>query len=70
MTPTASKLSQRAARRRGELHRADGDRRVGQTIAADHRLSPRPPGSGQAWINGRKVGGTDARFAHLERSSD
>jgi hypothetical protein len=63
MTPTASKPSQRAVRRR-----ADGDRRVAQTIAAG--LSHRPSGSGQAWINGRKVGGTDARFAHLYHSYD
>jgi hypothetical protein len=33
--------SERAARRRGELHRADGDRRVVQTIAARHHLNTR-----------------------------
>jgi hypothetical protein len=26
--------------------------------------------NGRAWINGREVGGTDARFAHLDRSYD
>lgn len=25
---------------------------------------------GRAWINGREVGGTDPRFAHLERFYD
>jgi len=25
---------------------------------------------GRAWINGREVGGTDARFAHLAKGSD
>jgi hypothetical protein len=25
---------------------------------------------GRAWINGREVGGTDARFAHLSAGSD
>jgi hypothetical protein len=25
---------------------------------------------GRAWINGREVGGTDPRFAHLNRSYD
>ena len=25
---------------------------------------------GRAWINGREVGGTDARFAHLSKGSD
>jgi len=29
-------------------------------------MSPRP--LGRAWINGREVGGRDARFAHLEGS--
>jgi len=36
---TGSKLSQRAARRRGELHRADGDRRVALTIEAQRHLN-------------------------------
>jgi hypothetical protein len=26
--------------------------------------------NGRAWINGREVGGTDPRFAHLDRSYD
>jgi hypothetical protein len=63
---TNSKLSQRAAPRRDQL---DRDRRVAQTTVAG-QLSPRPSGPGQAWINGRKVGGTDARFAHLYRLYD
>jgi hypothetical protein len=37
---TSSTLSQRAARRRGELHRGDGDRRVAQAIEARRRVSP------------------------------
>lgn len=28
------------------------------------------PGGGRAWINGREVGGTDPRYAHLDRSYD
>jgi hypothetical protein len=28
------------------------------------------PASGRAWINGREVGGTDLRFAHLAVGSD
>ncbi|HEX4720752.1 MAG TPA: hypothetical protein VH300_19685 [Thermoleophilaceae bacterium] len=32
---------------------------------------PKPPaGHGRAWINGSEVGGTDPRFAHLDRSYD
>ena len=32
---------------------------------------PKPPaGRGRAWINGSEVGGTDPRFAHLDRSYD
>ena len=64
----SSTLSQRAARRRGERHHGDGDRRVAQAIEARRRVSPRP--LGRAWINGREVGGRDARFVHLERSYD
>jgi hypothetical protein len=37
----SSTLSQRAARRRGELHHGDGDRRVAQAIEARRRVSPR-----------------------------
>jgi len=33
--------------------------------------APKPPaGHGRAWINGSEVGGTDPRFAHLDRSYD
>jgi hypothetical protein len=38
-----------------------------RVIEASRRLAaPR----GRAWINGREVGGTDKRFAHLSRSHD
>jgi hypothetical protein len=57
-----------AARRRGGLHRADGDRRVGQAVRARHDLTTR--GVGRAWLNGREVGGTDPRYTHLEASHD
>jgi hypothetical protein len=63
---TSSTLSQRTAPRRGELHRGDRDSRLAQAIEARRRMSPRP--LGRAWINGREVGGRDARFAHLEGS--
>ncbi len=45
-------------RRRPPLHRA---------IAARRGLGG---SGGRAWINGREVGGTDRRFAHLGRSHD
>jgi hypothetical protein len=60
---SSSKLSQQAALRRGELHRAKADRQVADTAAAD-RLS------GRSWINGQEVGGRDARYAHLEDTYD
>lgn len=51
----------------------DGKRRGG-------RFRRRPPErpipasalstGGRAWINGREVGGTDPRYAHLDRSYD
>jgi hypothetical protein len=37
------KQSQLAARRRGGLHRADGDRQVGHSISARHNLTRRRP---------------------------
>jgi hypothetical protein len=53
-----------AARRRGGLHRAAGDRRVGQVLNAQHDLAMR--GVGRAWLNGREVGGADPRYTHLD----
>jgi hypothetical protein len=61
-----TKQSQRAARRRGELHRDGGDRRVGQAIKAYRGLNPGLVG--RVWSNGREGGERDARYAHLERS--
>ena len=46
------RASEGAARRRGGLHRADGDRRVGRAIKAGHDLATR--GVGRAWLNGRE----------------
>ena len=57
-----------AARRRGGMHRADGDRRVGQAVKARHGLATR--GVGRAWLNGRELGGADPRYKHLEASHD
>lgn len=42
--------------------------RVKRVREARGRLHPRR--TGRAWINGREVGGNDARFAHLTRSFD
>ena len=37
---STGKQSQPAARRRGELHRADGNRQVGHAIGAPGRIAP------------------------------
>jgi hypothetical protein len=66
VTSTQQRATVGAARRRGELHRADGDRRVGRAIDARRGLATR--GVGRAWINGREVGGTDSRYIHLSES--
>jgi hypothetical protein len=58
-----------AAQRRGELHRAEGDRRVGQIIKARRELATHRV-RGRAWVNGREVGGADPRYMHLEVSHD
>ena len=39
---TTGKRSQPAARRRGELHRANGDRQVAQAMGARRRLNALP----------------------------
>ena len=57
-----------AARRRGGLHRADGDRRVGQAIRARRGLAPRR--DARARLGGREVSGQDRRFAYLAVSHD
>ncbi len=54
----------RAAGRRGELHRAQGDRRVGHANKARRDL-PTTRGGGRGWQNGREGGGIDPRFSHL-----
>ena len=60
--------AEEAARRRGGLHRAAGNRRVGRAIEARHDLATR--GVGRVWLNGRELGGADPRYAHLEASHD
>ena len=49
-------LAEVATRRRGGLHQADDDRRVGQALAARRDLAIRRVSS-RAWLNGREVGG-------------
>jgi hypothetical protein len=56
---TVTRLSQRAARRRGELHRDGGDRRVGQAIKAHRGLNLGR--LGRVWSNGRERGESGAR---------
>ena len=41
--------------------------RIPRVIDASRRLA-RP--SGRVWVNGREVGGTDPRYAHLGRGGD
>ena len=50
---------------RGESH----DQRMSRAIQARRRLSS-PRGGGRAWINGREVGGSDSRYAHLSAVYD
>jgi hypothetical protein len=55
----------------------DRSRRVGRAMAARRRLEPRGDerrrrerGGGRVWVNGRELGGTDPRLAHLAMSFD
>jgi hypothetical protein len=50
-------------------HRAAKKRAARPRAARQERPPLWTPG-GRAWINGREVGGTDPRFAHLNRSYD
>lgn len=45
------------------------DQRLSQAIQARRHLRS-PRGGGRAWINGREVGGTDQRYAHLSTIND
>jgi hypothetical protein len=47
--------------------------RVIRRSSAKHPRKPREPlfsPGGRAWINGSEVGGTNPRYAHLNRSYD
>jgi hypothetical protein len=61
---TSSKPVQRAARRRGELHRDGGDSRVWQAIAARHRLNA---GRFAMTLPHRPVRGSDVHARAIER---
>lgn len=56
--------------------RRDRVRRVSRAVAARRRLDRagdrrrRARGAGRVWVNGRELGGTDPRFAHLAHSFD
>ena len=49
-----------------------GDRRrtLSHVVLTRRRLEILPRGGGRAWVNGREVGGPDARFGHLDESHD
>lgn len=74
---TSSTPVQRAPQRRGKLHRAHGDPRVPQAIAARHRLDtvqlamtlPRRPTSGGG-VHARAIERLDLAVADRERSSE
>ena len=45
-------------------------RTLSRVVQARRRLDALPRGGGRAWVNGREVGGPDARFGHLAHSHD
>lgn len=45
------------------------DQRLSRVIQARRGLRS-PRGGGRAWINGREVGGSDPRYAHLAKIND
>jgi hypothetical protein len=65
--PMEKRVSMTAARRRSRAKRA------GESAAARPPVSQSVPyflNQGRAWINGREVGGSDPRYAHLNHSYD
>jgi len=66
---TGDRTTTAPARRRGELHRADGDPRVGQIARARRDLATKGIG-GRVWLNGREFGGADPRYRRLDASHD
>jgi hypothetical protein len=54
----------------------DRGRRIGRAVAARRRLDRsgerrrQRRSGGRVWVNGRELGGTDARYAHLMQSFD
>jgi hypothetical protein len=68
MARTEQRAAAGAAGRRGDLHRAAGNRRVGRAIDARRGLAASRVG--RAWINGHEVGGADPRYIHLSESHD
>jgi hypothetical protein len=50
--------------------RIGSDLRRMARLAAEARRALGGGDSGRAWINGAEVGGTDPRYAHLNRSYD
>jgi hypothetical protein len=68
MLSTQRRAAAQAARRRGGLHRAGGDRLVGRAVDARRDLADGRVG--RAWINGHEVGGPNPHYAHLAASYD
>ena len=50
--------------------RPSADPRIVRALLAERREQRRARPPGRAWINGREVGGTDPRYAHLSQSYD
>ena len=46
------------------------ERTLSRAVQARRRLDTLPRGGGRAWINGREVGGPDARYDHLGQTHD
>jgi hypothetical protein len=68
MTDSARRRAADAAARRDATRRR-GEHRLWRAITARRGLTDRHRG-GRTWLNGRELGDTPARFAHLEASHD
>ena len=66
----AETISMRTARRKRVRKQAPAAAAAAAGREADPSRVRALMHSGRAWINGSEVGGTDPRYAHLDRSYD
>jgi hypothetical protein len=72
--PAIVNISSARAQARNRMRDLAAAARTAAATAADpngiHPDYPEPVRHGRAWLNGRELGGSDRRYAHLTRAHD